>query len=329
MIRLKTILKLSLSILIGTAEVGSASSQDVEFEDPRPDVYSITQTDPRTLLELRKAVNEISKSHDIPINEILDSKSDTVRINLSSGEDMPVVYGLKYNPTSVEFLDVTGEPWPIRKYKGYNGAFLDIEDGKDDGGHILFLSPKKNYGEAVVAVLLDGLPTAINFKVKADNSTYHRVKKIQVMRLGTKTPITNLNLKIAEQAGQQIDDNLLSASYGVRPNGFKTLITKNDQVIAWSDDKTIYVYTSLNPILPNPVEFGSGQNPGWRAFSFPMTSRLTMSNDIGSIVEISLSPEVSMFTSSGERKKKMIEIDSEKSLSEIPTQIDEQNQKAE
>lgn len=300
---MSVLIRLALCALSSMSALVCLAQEEVEFETIRPDIATLISGNPKDILELRKAIEQVSKGTYIPLAEISNAVAETTQIKLGYGEEMPVVYGLKFQPTTVEFLDVTGAPWPISEFKGYNGAFLQIEASKGTAGHLLFMTPKKAYGEAVVAVLLEGLPTAINFIVKSDNSNFHRVKKIQVMRLGTQTDVTSVNLRIAEQAGQEIDEALQSASYGIRPNGFRNLVTHNEQVIAWTNDEEIYVYSSLNPILPDLVNVANGQNPGWRAFSFPLTSRLTMSNDIGSVVEVILENEVSLIDGSTSTKR--------------------------
>lgn len=279
-----------LSILMLLAVQCLAQS---EIPDTPKSLQGIINVNPRDMLLLRKTILNIDEAKNSPISEIprFSANTDISQLTLTSGEQMPEVFSLFKQPTSIEFVDVTGEPWPVREYLARD-PFIMVKHSKAGAGNALWVSAEKNFGQAVISVFLKDLPTAISVLVKADNEQFNKTKTIKIMRLGVNSKINRSNVQMAEEAGQEVDEFMMSASHGIRPYGYTTLVTSNENVHAWSNANEVLIYSNIVPFLPNPIRITGGSTHGWRAYRLPLTSRIQMINEFGSVVDVVLKSEL-------------------------------------
>lgn len=257
-------------------------------EEPlRADFKELLQANPADVLALRNAVSAMQDAKHEPLDALPPALADTTEINLTVNEEVPVVYLAYLNPTTVDFVDATGAPWPIAETEAFNGGFIDIKPVKNGLFNSMWVNPKATKGRAVVTVYLKGLQTPISYVAEADKTSYHRAKTIKVNKIGPNAIVDKVSSMIAVEEGQANDDDLISAAYGIRPVDYKSLTTNNESVVAWGNSNAILIYTNLDPITPNPIRVHEGQN-GWRSYRLPITSRIQFSNKTGSVVEVIL-----------------------------------------
>ena len=273
--------------LIPAFSVAEVNEEKRDIPDTPPSLQGFIKVNPRDMLVVRGAVTAFAEAKHSPVIEIPKGGADSSQVNLSAGEAMPEVFAMLMNPTSIEFVDITGEPWPLKEYFALD-PFLTVKASMGGAGNAIWVSANKPFGQAVISVYLKDLPTAISVLVTADNTNYHRVKNIKVMRLGVNANVTRNNVQMAEEAGQEVDEFIMSAAHGIRPSGYTQLSTNNENVIAWTNQKDLLIYTDMSPIIPNPIRVVSGTSDKWTAFRLPITTRIQMTNEMGKVIEVVL-----------------------------------------
>lgn len=256
-------------------------------ESERADVKEVLKVSPLDILAIRSGTEKIQDAKYQPITTLPPALSDTTELRLTVNESKPVVYVFEMNPTSVEFVDMTGAPWPIAEAKSFNGSFIEVKKVVNNFENSMWINPLLPKGEALIGVFLKDLQTNISFVAVANKEKFHSSKVIKIMRLGPNAVVDRTTSMLAVDEGQETDEDLLSAAYGIRPADYHELETKNTSVKAWENGKEVLIFTSLDPIAPAPLRIKTGSND-WRAYRIPMTSRITFSNKSGSVVEVVL-----------------------------------------
>lgn len=271
-----------------SSEDKSADSQSESVFVERADIPVLLNGNPKDVFDVRRAVNEMDVASNAPIRYIPSPESDVSEVHLIHNEDIPVIYLMAGNPTTVEFTDITGAPWSILQTKSFS-PFVKSTVTAVKEKNSAWLKATEIAGEAIVSFYLKDLNTVVSIKVVADGKKYHRSKVVKIMKIGANTKIDRLTIQEAEEAGQPTDEDLLSASYGIRPNGYRKLDSSHDSVIAWEGDDNLLIYTSLDPMIPDPIRIKTGAATGWRAYRLPKTTRITLTNEIGNVVYVTVS----------------------------------------
>lgn len=248
---------------------------------------AILKADPASVVGLRRESQALADSQYQPIENPPETLSDTTEIKLVDNESVPAVYLYKLQPTTVQFVDITGAPWPIADTKGFDGNFIKIKQVLNNQNNSLWASPNNPLGFAFVSVYLKGENTPITLKFEANKKKYHTSKIIKITKLGPNAVVDRDSALLANQAGLETDEELESAAYGIRPNNFSELETHNESVVAWENGKNILVYTPLDPLVPGPIRVKVGARD-WKAYRLPITSRITFTNKTGGLVEVLL-----------------------------------------
>lgn len=255
--------------------------------DERPDIAKIIANNPKDVIDVRKAVKEMDEATYTPLNNLPTAKADVSEVNLVANEQIPVVYLVAGNPTTIEFTDITGATWPIVEHKTFS-PFLESVDVQNSAKNALWLIAHQISGEAVISVYLKGLDTVVSVKCISNGIDYHRQKTVKIMKLGANAKINRMTVREAEEAGAPIDEELLSAAYGIRPNEAKLMESSSDAVIAWEKGNDIYLYTALDLMIPIPVRLKTGTANGWTAYKIQKTTRLTLTNETGNVVRVKI-----------------------------------------
>lgn len=267
-----------------------ASDDTESVFDERPDIAEMLKTNPKDMIDTRRAVMEMDKATYIPLNSIPAPMSDVSEVFLTPNEEIPTLYLVAGNPTSLEITDITGAPWPILERMSFS-PFVKTEVAATEAKNSLWIIAQQNVGEAVLSVYLRDLDTVLSVRVVSDGKHYHRNKTLKVMRLGVNAKISRNTVQEAEEAGMAKDEDLMSASYGIRPNGFVTLVASSDAVVAWQKGEELIVYSSLALMMPHPTRIKTGIANGWTAYRVPNTTRLRFTNETGNVVSVSLQPK--------------------------------------
>lgn len=282
-----THLKMLVLVVIGFAFSGVSADEAKSVFEERPDIKKIIGRDPRDIIDTRRAVREIDVATHRPLVEVPDAKSDVSEVYLTANEEIPVVYLVAGNPTTIEFTDITGAPWPILEHRSFSG-YLNSKLAGTQAKNSLWAIARESVGEAVLSVYLKDLDTVVSVRCVSTGENYHRNKTVKIMKLGVNAKITRISVQEAEEAGSKVDEDLLSASLGIRPFEAIQLESSSSSVIAWEKGSVIFIYTSLDQMTPIPTGVKTGSSSGWTAFRIPLTSRLTLTNEAGNVVKVNL-----------------------------------------
>lgn len=273
-----------LAAIIASGTAYSSEKKESIFEE-RPDIAKIIGKNPKDILDVRKAVQEVDTATFTPLQNLPDAKADVSEVYLTANEQIPVVYLVPGNPTTLEFTDITGATWPVLEHKTFS-PFIESVGVENSAKNALWLIAQQERGEAVISVYLHGLDTVVSVKCIANGQEYHRTKTVKIMKLGHNAKVNRITVREAEEAGAPIDEELLSAAYGIRPNGSKIMKSSSDAVIAWEKGNDIYLYTSLDLMIPSPIRIKTGTANGWKAFKIQRTTRLQLTNETGNVVKV-------------------------------------------
>lgn len=100
----------------------------------------------------------------------LDPGTQPPQINLAAGY-----------VTTIDMVDVTGEPWPILDV-GVGGNFEVIPTAA--GSHVVRVSPLTRLGGGNLSILLKGLPTPVIFRLVAGGETFHMRYDVRIPKMG-------------------------------------------------------------------------------------------------------------------------------------------------
>lgn len=290
----------TFSLLAPMLASAEEAKKDEGVFDRRPDIKKIIAVDPKDVIDARQAVKEMSEATYRPLAPLPKAKSDVSELFLTANEEVPVIHIAPGNPTSIEFTDITGAPWPILEHRSFS-SFVTTTLAGVSARNSVWVVGQEVLGEAVLSFYLKELETVVSVKVVADGENYHRNKTLKIMRLGENAKINRLTVREAEEAGQKTDEDLVSAAYGIRPNGFTELNASSDSVVAWQKENELIIYSNLDLMLPNPTAIKTGSANGWRSYRVPMTSRLTFTNETGKVVYVQVEPKRAVFELKGAR----------------------------
>ena len=163
--------------------------------------------------------------------------------------------------TTVNFVDVTGEPWPIRNIT-WAGNF-DImeyarptsknEDGEDEeqamGSNILRITPEKEFARGNISIKMLGLSTPIIMTLEASRDIVHYRFDAIVPEYGpfAKAPLIDGGVTLA--AGRADVSGLLQ---GIIPRGAKKMVVSgvDGRTSAYRYNGQIFLRTPLNLLSP-------------------------------------------------------------------------------
>lgn len=152
----------------------------------------LSQTDdPKTLLEslikdgtlalspndiflLRLLVDEVEKAKNSPfVSPTIIN--DQYNIDQTDRYKMYDIYVHDTGETLIEFLDITGEPWPI--FDNSEGKGFDIQKGENN---MLWITPKERHRQTNFFVTLEEYPAPIQFNIHYSNEKRHGLASFKV-----------------------------------------------------------------------------------------------------------------------------------------------------
>ncbi|MDB5478504.1 MAG: IcmK (DotH) protein [Alphaproteobacteria bacterium] len=150
------------------------------------------------------------------------------------------------NVTTINIIDVTGEPWPIVDI-GFGGPF-DVKP-PEAGGHVIRITPLKDFARGNMVVRLLKMVTPITFTLQAGTETvnYRFDARIPERGPNAKQPIINVGLTAS--AGDKVTTSFLE---GVPPTGAEKLVVDgiDGRTSAYKFGGALYVRTPLSLLSP-------------------------------------------------------------------------------
>jgi intracellular multiplication protein IcmK len=262
---------------------------DSSFDNRDTDIRALMMASPKDVMRLRSATEDrdVAMFKELHEHTVI---SDETEINFSNNEQPPLLNILDGEPSTVSFVDATGEPWPIARIHGEKGQYISAEIVENEFNNSVSIAGVKAAGEGFLNVFLQGLPsTPITIKCHISTGTYNNFKSVKINQIGPNTKINEINNVIAQDLGLEADVDLQAALYDVMPTEARIVETHNPNVKAWEKGDFLFVRTSLVIFLPQPLRVEGGKTgTGIRAYKLPKTTRLSATNSAGKTISITL-----------------------------------------
>lgn len=150
------------------------------------------------------------------------------------------------NVTTLNIIDVTGEPWPIVDI-GFGGPF-DVKP-PEPGGHVVRITPLKDFGSGNLVIRLLKMTTPITFQLRAGGSKVDYRFDARIPEYGPNARLPIVDDGIKATAGDRVTTSFLE---GVPPTGAQKLHVEGvtAATTAWRFAGALYVRTPLSLLSP-------------------------------------------------------------------------------
>lgn len=237
---------------------------------------------PDQILQLRERLDEqqFAVSHEF-IQRLPTTRS--IDVSLAPGAQPPVINLQADTVTTLNFIDVTGAPWPVAATVVGNPGSFSV-NAPIEGGNIVTISALGAYSRGNMAISLLDLATPIVVQFQAGNALAdYRVD----MRVGDRGPRADSPINFLSPP-PVVGDELLSGFLdGVAPDGARSLQVAGGPARAWLFDGHLYLRTPMTLLSPAWESSATGA-AGMRVYRLPETPVL-LASDQGRLVNISLS----------------------------------------
>jgi intracellular multiplication protein IcmK len=181
-------------------------------------------------------------------------------MELDPGALPPTIQLLNGNVTSLTILDATGQPWPIVDI-AFGGPF-DVKP-PESGGHIVRISPLKEYARGNMSIRLQKLATPLTFTLESGGREVHYRFDARIPQLGPNAKAQLIDHGITLSAGD--DSYLSSILVGTPPPGAERLKVSgvDGRTSAYRLGGSTYVrtpYTLLSPSWQSSASSADGTN---------------------------------------------------------------------
>lgn len=213
-------------------------------------LQAILPLKPDEIRQLLEHFDRTQESVEIPVYPSPKPEVAVETISLEPGAK-PVVVKLAYgNVTTLNFLDVSGAPWPIKNISwAGNFDMMDSSTGDDDGSHIIRITPKSEFAAGNMSISLLTLKTPVIISLETNRDMVHYRFDAVIPEYGpfAKAPIIDPGLSIS--AG---DENISSILRGAAPGSAQKLtVTGADgRTSAYKFNGLTYVRTPLALLSP-------------------------------------------------------------------------------
>lgn len=190
-------------------------------------------------------------------------------ISLDPAAPPPEVKVMLHRLTTLSFVDITGEPWPLKDRWASDGfAFPE----KSTVGHVLRVETTGEINRGDLSVTLDGLPTDLTFTLAADGDDkkeqeFYQHVTVRILKVGPNGKPPLVDIPVAFHAS---DDAMMAFVTGVPPEQACPLTADNKSVQAWKYQGAIYLRTSLALLFPGALQQSGVE--GYRVYQIPAGS---------------------------------------------------------
>lgn len=221
---------------IPRAAFEAAQSAAVPVSKPEADAFR------RNLDDVKRATAEPLRA----LKPVIGS----ITMDLSPGAVPPVIRAARGHGTVVTFTDSTGAPWPVAGVDGFGKDIFEVAFITGDKRPSSFqIRPSATYGSGNVAVLLEGLPTAVLMSVEigyADEVDY---------RFDVKVPGRG-PAAVADPAPApmpaQVPQYLIDILHGLPPKFARPVSIQGGTGQAWVVDSKLVLRTTMLLLSPIP-----------------------------------------------------------------------------
>jgi len=226
---------------VNTPAVSNAELGDQSFANMTRSMLPLT---PEQITELHQMYNQSRKAVANYPGVPPKPTSSSVVPDLSPGATPPVIRLASGFITSMDFLDSTGQPWPI--------SAVDVGDPKsfnvqwNHKGNTLLIQALNAYKPGNLAVILKGMNTPVMFTLLPGQTAVDYRVDVRVPRLGP-----NANASLVSGLPGASSPELLNALDGIPPTGSKALEVKGGDVQVWQVGNKLYIRTRMTLLSPS------------------------------------------------------------------------------
>lgn len=169
-----------------------------------------------------------------------------MNLNLDPGASLPLVNLTAGSVTTIDFVDASGEPWPILDV-GVGGSFEVTPTTA--GSHVVRVMPLTRVGTGDLSILLKDLSTPVVIRLSTGGASFHLRYDVRVPKLGpnAKAPI------IARPRGVTAGDEVITMilQNAPPPEAKRLKVAGLDaRTMAWQINSKVYVRSPLTLLSP-------------------------------------------------------------------------------
>lgn len=220
-----------------------AQARDIAYEQAKKSVLPMESYEIKDVLGRLKDTQEAIQT---PVRPA-PTPNNTIETISTDPSAVPKVIQLAAgNVTTLNIVDITGEPWPIVDL-GFGGAF-DVKP-PEAGGHVVRITPLKDFARGNLVIRLLKMTTPITFSLQAGGDTVNYRFDARIPDYGPNAKMPLMGGGIETVAGDKITTAFLE---GVPPKGADKLAVGgvDGRTSAYKYAGTLYVRTPLTLISP-------------------------------------------------------------------------------
>jgi len=226
----------------------------------------------RTLLERYDRTQE---SVEIPIYPIAKPELVVETISMDPGTTPLTVKTAMGHVTTMNFIDITGERWPIQQIT-WAGDFDIVESSGEEGSNMLRITPNSQYARGNISIQMLKLDTPIVMIIETNRDTVHYRFDAVIPEVGpfAKTPLVEKGITLT--AGRQ---DVASILQGIVPDSAVKLNVSgvDGRTSAYTYNGMMYLRTPLTLLSPGWSGSVSSAD-GMRVYELQSTPIVLLSN---------------------------------------------------
>ena len=248
-------------------------------------IDSVLPLEPDEIREMLEYFRRSRQAAETPI-VVPEAKVQVETVSLDPGSIPSVIKTAPGHVTTLNLLDITGMPWPIRDVS-WAGDF-DITP-PDEGGHVIRITPLTAHGIGNISIQLVDFVTPITFSLQTGLALSHYRFDARIPEMG---PLASAPL--IDQGGLQAiagDTNLISFLEGVPPEASDKLNVQgaDNRTKVWDYQGQYFVRTPL--VLLSPAWNASVKSSdGMNVYALNEASVLLLS-DQGRMIQAYIAPQ--------------------------------------
>lgn len=224
-------------------------------------ITGLIPLNPDEIRELLKRYDRTRQAVETPVYPYPKPEIVTQDIVLDPGTTPPVIKLATGHVTIINFVDITGEPWPMQDLS-WAGNFEVIRS--EPGGNRLGISPMSDFAYGNISVQLLEMRTPISFTLETQREMVHYRFDARVGQKGpyAKPSLISSSAPVTISAGGK---DLNAVLEGVAPRGSEKLAVEgvDGRTTAYRIGGTTYVRTPmtlLSPAWDGSVSSADGMN---------------------------------------------------------------------
>lgn len=234
------------------------------FEVLMEEMFPTTPEQLRKIQEREREINRVIYDNKEP-----KPLSDIISVSTRPGEPPRVVHVAPMHVSSINIIDVTGQPWPIESISTGNAIdYTASVPAAHAHANVFQVVPLRETGTTNLNIYLAGYPLTIPLILKNSTDKYYPSAIIQIDREG---PQAKPSQVFTLESGK-FDLVLKDIVIGVTPNNFERLKTNDRNVEAWRFNEDIFIRTSYRAMSPLPrgIYHGPSNYVAYRMANIPV-----------------------------------------------------------